>query len=153
MDNLTKRQAIASRVLRLTVAGILLQTLFFKFTGAEESVYIFSSVAQFVGVPAVEPWGRLGSGVIELAASILLLVPATAALGAILTIGVMAGAIGSHLVILGIAVKDDGGLLFGLALAALAGSAIVLILHRVQIPVLGRRLQSIQRPLSARELA
>ncbi len=153
MDNLTRRQAIASRVLRLTVAGILLQTLFFKFTGAEESVYIFSSVAQFVGVPAVEPWGRLGSGVIELAASILLLVPATAALGAILTIGVMAGAIGSHLVILGIAVKDDGGLLFGLALAALAGSAIVLILHRVQIPVLGRRLQSIQRPLSARELA
>ena len=137
MHNLTRSQTLASWMLQLAVAGILLQTLFFKFTGAEESVYIFSSVGSFVGVPAVEPWGRLGSGVIELIASILLLIPATASLGAILTIGVMAAALASHLVILGIAVKGDGGLLFGLALAALTGSAIVLILRRTQIPVLG----------------
>jgi hypothetical protein len=138
MHNLTKPQTVASWVLQLAVAGILLQTLFFKFTGAEESVFIFSSVGRFIGVAAVEPWGRLGSGLIELVASILLLVPATASLGAILTIGVMAGAIGSHLFILGIEVKGDEGLLFGLALAALTGSAIILVLRRAQIPVVGR---------------
>jgi hypothetical protein len=128
-------------VLQLAVAGVLLQTLFFKFTGAEESVYIFSSVGKFIGVVAVEPWGRIGSGVLELIASILLLIPATAPLGAILTIGVMAGAIVSHLVILGIEVMGDGGLLFGLALAALIGSTIVLVLRRSQIPVVGHYLE------------
>jgi len=140
MHNLTRAQTAASWVLQLAVAGILLQTLFFKFTGAEESVYIFSSVGKFVGVSAVEPWGRIGSGVLELIASILLLIPAAASLGALLTIAVMAGAVASHLLILGIDVKGDGGLLFGLALAALAGSVIVLILRRAQIPLIGREL-------------
>src|SRR5262249_54919426 len=102
MHNITRPQTVASWALQLAVAGILLQTLFFKFTGAEESVFIFSSVGRFIGIAAVEPWGRIGSGVIELVASLLLLVPATASLGAILTIGVMAGAIASHLFILGI---------------------------------------------------
>src|ERR1051325_11502378 len=138
MNHLSKAQTVVSWLLQLAVAGILLQTLFFKFTGAEESVYIFSTVGQFVGISAAEPWGRIGSGVVELIASILLLVPATASLGAILTIGVMAGAIVSHLAILGVAVKGDGGLLFGLALAAFTGSVIVLILRRTQIPVFGR---------------
>jgi putative oxidoreductase len=144
MHNLTRPQTAVSWVLQALVAGILLQTLFFKFTGAEESVYIFSSVGRFIGVPAVEPWGRIGSGVIELIASILLLVPATASLGAILTIGVMSGAVASHLVILGIEVKGDGGLLFGLAIAALTGSAIVLVLRRKQISAIGRFLRSIR---------
>jgi putative oxidoreductase len=138
MHNLTRPQAVASWMLQLTVAGILLQTLFFKFTGAEESVFIFSSVGRFVGVAAVEPWGRIGSGVIELIASLLLLIPATASLGAVLTIGVMAGAVLSHLLILGIEVKGDGGLLFGLALAALTGSLVILVLRRTQIPLVGR---------------
>jgi len=138
MHNLTRPQAVGSWVLQLAVAGILLQTLFFKFTGAEESVYIFSSVGRFVGVAGVEPWGRIGSGVIELIASILLLIPATASLGAVLTIGVMAGAVLSHLLILGIEVKGDGGLLFGLALTALAGSLVILVLRRAQIPLVGR---------------
>jgi hypothetical protein len=138
MHNLTRPQSLASWVLQLAVAGILLQTLFFKFTGAEESVYIFSSVGTFLGIHAVEPWGRIGSGVIELIASILLLIPATASLGAILTIGTMVGAVVSHLVVLGIEVKGDGGVLFGLAVTALAGSVIILVLRRTQIPVLGR---------------
>jgi hypothetical protein len=103
------------------VAGILLQTLFFKFTGADESRYIFSTVGQFLGIGGVEPWGRIGSGVIELVASLLLLIPATAVAGAVLALGVMGGAIASHVVILGIAVQGDGGLLFGLALVAFAG--------------------------------
>jgi hypothetical protein len=141
MHNLTRPQAAVSWVLQLAVAGILLQTLFFKFTGAEESVYIFSSVGKFIGVSAVEPWGRIGSGVLELIASILLLIPITATLGALVTIGVMAGAVVSHLLILGIEVKGDGGLLFGLALAAFTGSLIILVLRRAQIPLLGRYLE------------
>ncbi len=139
MHNLTRAQTLVAWALQILVAGILLQTLFFKFTGAEESVFIFSSVGQYIGVPAVEPWGRIGSGVFELLASLLLVVPATAPLGAVLTLGVMAGAIASHLAILGIEVKGDGGLLFGLALTAFVGAAIVLFLRRAQIPGLGRR--------------
>jgi putative oxidoreductase len=139
--SLTRTQLIASWLLQILTAGILFQTLFFKFTGAEESVYIFSTVGQFVGVAGVEPWGRIGSGVIELVAAILLLVPATVSVGAVLTMGVMAGAIASHLAILGIEVKGDGGLLFALAITAFVGSAIVLILRRAQIPVVGRYFQ------------
>jgi putative oxidoreductase len=138
MDNLTKAQTAGSWLLQLVAAGILLQTLFFKFTGAEESVYIFSTVGRYVGVAGAEPWGRIGSGIVELVAAILLLLPATPSLGAILTIGVMAAAISSHLFILGIEVKGDGGLLFGLALAAFAASLVVLVLRRTQIPVVGR---------------
>jgi putative oxidoreductase len=117
--------------LQLIVAGILLQTLFFKFTGAAESVYIFSTLG-------VEPWGRIGSGIVELFAALLLLTPALAPYGAALTMGVMSGAIVSHLTILGIDVKGDGGLLFGLALTAFVGSLAVLFIRRAQIPVIGR---------------
>src|SRR4051812_9182077 len=126
----SKALLIASWVLRGITAIILLQTLFFKFTGAEESVYIFSALG-------AEPWGRIGSGIVELIASVLLLVPATASLGAAIAVGVMAGAILSHVMVLGIAVKGDGGLLFGLALTAFACSAIVLALRRAQLPIVG----------------
>ena len=117
--------------LQLLVAGILLQTLFFKFTAAPESVYIFTRVG-------AEPWGRIASGVVELVAAVLLLTPALVPLGAILTVGVMAGAILSHLTILGIEVQGDGGLLFALALTAFTGSLVVLAIRRTQIPVVGR---------------
>jgi putative oxidoreductase len=130
MQNLTRAQIVFSWVLQLAAAGILLQTLFFKFTGAEESVYIFTTLG-------VEPWGRIGSGIVELVASVLLLVPATAPTGAVMAMGVMAGAIFSHLTVLGIAVKGDGGLLFGLALIVFACSAIVLAIRRAQVPVVG----------------
>ena len=141
MTYLTRPHIVFSWLLQIAVAVILLQTLFFKFTGAEESVYIFSTVGRFVGVTGVEPWGRIGSGAIELVAATLLLVPATVSFGAVLTMGVMAGAIASHLLILGIEVKGDGGLLFALAITAFAGSAIVLILRRAEIPVVGRYFQ------------
>jgi hypothetical protein len=131
MQHLNKFQLVLSWILQLAVAGILLQTLFFKFTGAEESVYIFTAVH-------AEPWGRIGSGIIELIAALLLLVPATIALGAILTMGVLAGALLTHLTILGLVVMADGGLLFALALVGFVGSAIVLALRRAQIPVFGR---------------
>jgi putative oxidoreductase len=141
VNHLSKAQTVVSWLMQLLVAGILLQTLFFKFTGAEESVYIFSTVGRFLHIAGVEPWGRIGSGVVELVASVLLLAPSTASIGAIVAMGVMAGAIASHLVILGIEVKGDGGLLFGLALMVFVGSAIVLILRRSQIPVVGRLFQ------------
>jgi hypothetical protein len=119
-----------SWALQLLVAGILLQTLFFKFTGAAESVYIFS-------ILGAEPWGRIGSGVVELIAALLLLFPATITMGAILALGVIAGAIVSHLTVLGIEVQGDGGLLFFLALAVFVSSVAILFLRRGDIPVLG----------------
>ena len=109
--------AVASWILQLAVAGILLQTLFFKFTGAPESVYIFSTLG-------IEPWGRFGTGAMELVASILLLVPATTTLGAGLALGIIAGAIVSHLFVLGLEVQGDGGLLFGLAITVFVASTL-----------------------------
>ena len=122
-----------SWVLRAIAAVILLQTLYFKFTAAPESVYIFTKVG-------AEPWGRLGSGIVELIAAILILTPRFTWLGSILTAGAMAGAILSHLTILGIEVQGDQGLLFALAVIVFLASAINLVLHRNAIPLIGRRL-------------
>lgn len=132
MDTLSKGQRITSWILQLVAAGILLQTLFFKFTAAPESVYIFETLG-------MEPWGRIGSGLTELVASLLLLVPATAPTGAILAMGVMVGAILSHLTVLGIEVQGDGGGLFALALVVFVASAVVAFLRRRQIPMIGNR--------------
>lgn len=118
---------------RLIAAALLLQTLFFKFSGSAESVYIFTTVGQ-------EPWGRYGSGAVELIASVLLFVPRGVALGALLATGTMAGAIFFHLTKLGIVVQDDGGLLFALALVVLACATFVLWLHRSLLPVVGQKL-------------
>jgi hypothetical protein len=130
---LSRTQNLILWALQIVVALILFQTLFFKFTAAEESVYIFRTLG-------LEPWGRIGSGVAELVAVALLLYPRTAALGAVLSLGVISGAIVSHLTRLGIVVKNDGGLLFGLALAVFAGSAAILFIRRAQLPVVGPRL-------------
>lgn len=113
-------------VLRLISAVILLQTLFFKFSASEESVYIFSKIG-------MEPWGRIGTGVMELIAAILILIPRTTALGALLAIGLMSGALFFHLTQLGIEVKGDGGLLFIYALLVLISSAILLFVYQSQI--------------------
>jgi putative oxidoreductase len=134
----SKTLIVTSWILQVIVAGILLQTLFFKFTAAPESVYIFSKLG-------LEPWGRIGSGVVELIAAILLLIPATVTVGAILAMGVISGAILSHLTQLGIVVVNsdgtkDGGLLFILAVTVFVGAAAVLFLRRKEIPVLGAML-------------
>ena len=118
---------------RITAAVILLQTLFFKFTAAPESVYIFTRVG-------LEPWGRIGSGVVELIAALLLFVPGFKWLGAALAIGVLSGAIMSHLTVLGIVVMNDGGLLFLLALITVGCCAVVLFIERRSIPLIGVRL-------------
>jgi uncharacterized membrane protein YphA (DoxX/SURF4 family) len=96
-------------LLRLTIAVILVQTLYFKFTASEESVYIFSSLG-------IEPYGRIGTGIAELITVILILIPRTSLFGAIMGFCIMVGAIFAHLFVLGIEVKNDGGTLFILAL-------------------------------------
>ncbi|MFY7734493.1 MAG: DoxX family protein [Bacteroidia bacterium] len=100
---------IIINIARFGAAAILLQTLFFKFTAAPESVYIFSTLG-------IEPYGRIGSGIAELIAAILLLWPSKSLIGALLSMGVMSGAILSHVLFLGIEIMNDGGLLFSLAL-------------------------------------
>lgn len=124
---------ITSWLLQLLVAGILFQTLFFKFSGAAESKYIFSTLG-------IEPWGRYASGIAELVAVILILTPRTVALGALLALGVITGAIASHLTRLGIVVQNDGGLLFGLACTVFIASALVLSIRRGDLPLIGPRL-------------
>jgi uncharacterized membrane protein YphA (DoxX/SURF4 family) len=133
MKQLTKTENIIAWICRIAAAVILLQTLFFKFTAAPESVYIFTKVG-------LEPWGRIGSGIVELIAAILLLVPRFTWLGAIIAMGVIGGAIMSHLTVLGLVVMDDGGLLFILAVVIALCSAVVLFINRRMIPVIGARL-------------
>lgn len=113
-------------ILRLAAAVIMLQTLFFKFTGSEESVYIFSTLG-------MEPWGRIGTGIFELTASILLLIPRTTAFGALLGMGLMGGALFFHVTKLGIEVKGDGGLLFIYALIVLISCGVLLFVFQSQI--------------------
>jgi len=127
----SRLSVIVSWVLQIVAAVILFQTLFFKFTGAEESVYIFTTLG-------MEPWGRIGSGVVELVAVVLLLVPRTVVVGALLALGVITGAIASHLTKLGIVVRDDGGLLFGLALVVFVSSLGILLIRRRRLAVLVR---------------
>ncbi|MEP6793568.1 MAG: DoxX family protein, partial [Saprospiraceae bacterium] len=118
-------------ILKLVVAVILLQTLFFKFTGAAESKYIFETIG-------MEPWGRIGSGIVELIAAILILMPRSSWIGAILALGTVSGAIFFHLTKLGIVVMDDGGLLFILACVVFVFSLIILWIERQKVPVLNK---------------
>ena len=129
---MSKNMVITSWICRIIVAIILVQTLFFKFTGAEESKYIFSTL-----MGENEAIGRIGSGVVELFAVVLLLIPNTAWLGALLALGTITGAIFSHLTKLGIVVKDDGGTLFILACIVFVLSALTLWIHKKEVPVLG----------------
>lgn len=117
---------VLSWALRILAAAIMLQTLYFKFTAAEESVYIFSALH-------LEPWGRIGTGVMELIASVLVLLPRTVVIGALLSVGIMAGAVLSHLFILGISVQHDGGQLFIYALIVLVCGVVLFWMHRRQL--------------------
>ncbi|MEQ8906488.1 DoxX family protein [Ekhidna sp.] len=117
---------IAYIVARLAAAFIMGQTLFFKFTGSAESIYIFSMVG-------MEPWGRWMVGVSELIAVILLIIPATAWVGGMIAVGLMVGAIGMHLTILGIEVMGDKGQLFYYALIVFLCGLYVVFNNREKI--------------------
>jgi uncharacterized membrane protein YphA (DoxX/SURF4 family) len=119
-------------ILRITVAIILIQTLRFKFTAHPDSVYIFETVG-------LEPFGRIGIGILELIAGILLLIPKTVWAGATLTLGLIGGAIMMHLTQLGIEVKGDGGVLFYTAVLTFILSAIILFNQRKAIPFIGKK--------------
>ena len=114
-------------IVKLIAVAILVQTLFFKFSGAEESVYIFTKLG-------IEPFGRIGSGIVELIVSILILIPRTTLLGALLGAGTMLGAIFSHVFVLGIEVENDGGELFTLAIITLLCCIILILVNKNKIP-------------------
>ncbi|HTF28231.1 MAG TPA: hypothetical protein VK625_05260 [Flavitalea sp.] len=122
----TKLKNIIYWILRLIAVVILLQTLFFKFTGAPESVYIFSTLG-------MEPYGRIGTGILELVTSLLLLFPKTTVFGAVLGLGLMGGALFYHLTSLGIVVQNDGGLLFTYAILVFVSCFILAIAYRYQL--------------------
>lgn len=124
-------RTIFTWIVKLIAVGILVQTLFFKFSGAEESVYIFTKLG-------IEPFGRIGSGIVELAASVLILIPRTTLLGAMIGAGTMLGAILSHLFVLGIVVKNDGGELFTLAIITLLCCIVLIFKDKSKIPDLLR---------------
>jgi len=119
--------------IRIIIAIILLQTLWFKFSAHPDSVYIFTQVG-------LEPYGRIGIGILELIASILILIPRTSWLGAALVLGIIGGAIMMHLTQLGIEVNRDSGQLFYMALVVFILSAIVLYYYRRDIPIIGKTL-------------
>ena len=131
---LAKNQAIISWIMQVIAAVILLQTLFFKFTGAEESVYIFTTLG-------LEPWGRIGSGIVELVAAVLLLIPGTVTIGAIISLGTIGVAILSHLTKLGVTIPavNDKGQLFALAVVVFVACLVILFIRRQQIPLIGER--------------
>ncbi len=120
-------------VLRIAVAIILIQTLRFKFTAHPDSVYIFETVG-------LEPYGRIGIGTLELIAGILLLIPKTVWAGALLTLGLIGGAIVMHLTQLGIEVRGDGGVLFFTAIITFLLSVIIFYYFRKDIPIVGKKL-------------
>ena len=133
---MNKVTTIVYWISRIVAAIILLQTLYFKFSAAEESVYIFTTVG-------MEPWGRIGIGILELIAAVLLLINSTVWVGATLSAGLMAGAIMMHLTMLGIVVKDDGGYLFTLAAIVLLCNACALYVNREKLILL---LRSVIKP-------
>jgi uncharacterized membrane protein YphA (DoxX/SURF4 family) len=119
--------------LRILVAIILIQTLRFKLTAHPDSVYIFTKVG-------LEPFGRIGIGIIELIAGILLLINRTAWLGAGITAGVISGAVIMHLTDLGVEINGDGGVLFYTAVFFLISSLLILYTQRKSIPIIGKKL-------------
>ena len=127
VETLTQKQRAWSWVCSLIAAAIMLETLFFKFTGAKESVYIFSTIG-------LESWWRYGQGIWELVASVCLLAPRLRWAGGFLTLGAIGAAIVTHLTVLGIQIQGDHGLLFGMALTTFTCGAVVTWLHRHEIP-------------------
>lgn len=132
-----KSTKILERIIAYIVAIILLQTLYFKFSGAEESKYIFTQLG-------IEPFGRIGIGIFELITGVLLFFPKTSLYGGILGIGIISGAIISHLFILGIEVQNDGGYLFMLAIAVFVGCALIILFRKNEIIMLLNRLRGKQ---------
>lgn len=119
---MSKSKRIFNRILAILAALILLQTLYFKFSAHPDSVQLFTELG-------MEPWGRIGIGILELIAGLLLLYPKTTLFGALLSFGIISGAVFFHLFVLGIEVNNDGGGLFAMALAVFISSLILIIMN------------------------
>jgi putative oxidoreductase len=127
--NNMSRKILISRIMAVIAALVLLQTLYFKFTAHPDSVYIFSQLG-------VEPWGRIILGILELITGILLLIPRTTLIGALVGLGLITGALFSHIFMLGIVVNDDGGQLFMLALLVFVSCLLVIVLRTDELQAL-----------------
>lgn len=130
-------RTILTYALSLFIAFVFVQSLFFKFTGADESLYIFQTIEDWSGLTFFEPGMRWVVGLSELVASILLFVPGVQVAGAVMAIGIMTGAIFFHLFTpLGIEVFGDGGALFFLACGVWLSALVLIVLRRQQLSVL-----------------
>lgn len=114
-------------IIRFIVAVILLQSLYFKFSAHPQAVHIFSTLG-------VDPWGRYLLGGAELLIGLGLLIPKTAVLTLFSAIGLMIGAVMTHVFTpVGIVVEWDGnsdnGQLFAMAVTALVLSSVSLKLY------------------------
>ena len=114
---------IISWILRIIAALIMVQTLYFKFTGAPESIKLFTTIG-------MEPWGRIGTGIMELISALLLIIPRTKVIGAGLGLGLMGGALFFHLSNPAVGIYEDGSpLLFIYACTVFVCCAILLAIH------------------------
>ena len=136
MKNLTY-SVIITWILRLIAAGIMLQTLYFKFSASEESVYIFTTLN-------MEPWGRIGIGMMELIASCLILYPRTTGVGALLGMALMGGALFAHLTKLGFEVMNDGGQLFIYALIVFISCTVLAIRYKKDLTAISKSILNIK---------
>lgn len=123
---MSRPKQIFTWILRLISVFLMVQSLFFKFSAAPESVYIFSTLN-------MEPWGRIGTGVVELIASVLILIPRTTWLGALIGVGTMAGAIFFHLTKLGVEVNGDHGQLFIYAVITFVSCLLIVFIERNKV--------------------
>ena len=145
---LTRNRSIALFVLSAYIAFVFVQSLFFKFTGSVESIFIFSTLRDWSGIGLFEPFGRFFIGASELVASILLLIPRTRIFGAGMALGIISGAIVFHLFTpLGVEIMDDGGLLFTLACGVWIASTAIIWLERAKVAALLAFVSGQQQPM------
>lgn len=144
----TRNRSIALFVLSAYIAFVFVQSLFFKFTGSVESIFIFSTLRDWSGIGLFEPFGRFFIGASELVASILLFIPRTRIFGAGMALGIISGAIVFHLFTpLGVEIMGDGGLLFTLACGVWIASAVILWLERAKVAALLAFVSGQQQPI------
>lgn len=132
-----RSKSIVLFVLSAYIAFVFVQSLFFKFSGSEESIFIFSTLRDWSGIGLFEPFGRWAVGSAELVASILLFIPRVRFAGAGIALGIISGAIFFHLFTpLGVEIKGDGGLLFALACGVWLSSVAILLIERERVAML-----------------
>src|SRR6266849_6298872 len=122
------------------IAYIFIYYLQFKFTGHPGSVDLFTTLTDWLGFHGREKFMRIGTGTMELIASVLLFIPATQVVGAALALGIMSGAIFFHLASpLGVDPYGDCGVLFKEACAVWLSSLVILVIRRRQAVALAER--------------